>query len=167
MSDDKTIPAELPHPEIAGPPLTLGTRYAHHFLVEVISDGRRLWALASEEGQRVLTYLRLRGENANHTEFHATIEALEEDRRARFAPAGDPGHQYYGSAGVGVGGQFHPQDQGLGQQQSNPGHQQQGGQHINQQPVTDPPPGSAGAADANQPALDPAGAVAGTAETDT
>lgn len=159
MSDDKTIPAELPHPEIAGPPLTLGTRYAHHFLVEVISDGRRLWALASEEGQRVLTYLRLRGADASHTEFHATIEALEEDRRARFASDRDPGHHYYGSAGVGVGKQFHPQGQGVGQQQTNPGHQQQEGvPPVNQTAITDPPPGSAGAAD---------GAVADTAKTET
>lgn len=51
---DKTITAELLHPEIQGPPLERGIRYGHHFVVELISDGRRLWAVASEEGQKLL-----------------------------------------------------------------------------------------------------------------
>ncbi len=48
------INAKLKHPEIQGPPLERGTRYGHHFVVELISDGRRLWAVASEEGRKVL-----------------------------------------------------------------------------------------------------------------
>ncbi|MET4187595.1 hypothetical protein ABIB86_000456 [Bradyrhizobium sp. JR1.7] len=48
------IPAILTHPEIMGPPLERGVRYAHHFVVELISDGRRLWAVASEEGKNVI-----------------------------------------------------------------------------------------------------------------
>jgi hypothetical protein len=51
---DKIINAELPHPEINGPPLERGIRYAHHFVVDVISDGRRLYAVASEEGRKIL-----------------------------------------------------------------------------------------------------------------
>lgn len=48
------IPAILTHPEIMGPPLERGTRYGHHFVVELISDGKRLWAAASEEGKKVI-----------------------------------------------------------------------------------------------------------------
>lgn len=48
------INAELKHPEIQGPPLERGTRYGHHFVVELISDGKRLWAVASEEGRKIL-----------------------------------------------------------------------------------------------------------------
>lgn len=51
---DKTITAELTHPEIQGPPLERGIRYGHHFVVELISDGRRLFAVASEEGRRIM-----------------------------------------------------------------------------------------------------------------
>lgn len=48
------IPAILTHPEILGPPLERGARYGHHFVVELISDGKRLWATASEEGKKVI-----------------------------------------------------------------------------------------------------------------
>lgn len=48
------IPAILTHPEILGPPLERGARYGHHFVVELISDGKRLWAAASEEGKKVI-----------------------------------------------------------------------------------------------------------------
>lgn len=54
---DHVIPAELPHPQTLGGPLSRGARYMHHFEVELVSDGRRLWAAASAEGKHVINTL--------------------------------------------------------------------------------------------------------------
>lgn len=51
----RTIPVGLIHPDI--PPTPAGTTRMHSFLVELVSDGKRLWAVASEEGRRVLEAL--------------------------------------------------------------------------------------------------------------
>lgn len=51
---DHIIPAELPHPNTQGGVLSRGVRYLHHFEVELVSDGKRLWAVVSEEGKAVL-----------------------------------------------------------------------------------------------------------------
>lgn len=51
------IPAELPHPTTMGTPLSRGARYIHHFEVELISDGKRLWHVLSAEGQAVVATL--------------------------------------------------------------------------------------------------------------
>lgn len=51
------IPAELPHPVTHGGPLSRGARYMHHFEVELISDGKRLWHVLSDEGQAVVAAL--------------------------------------------------------------------------------------------------------------
>ncbi len=52
------IPADLPHPVTQGPPLARGAKYQHHFVVDLISNGKRLWAVASAEGQKVLAEIR-------------------------------------------------------------------------------------------------------------
>lgn len=48
------IPAELPHPNTVGGVLARGVKYLHHFELLLVSDGKRLWAAASEEGRAVL-----------------------------------------------------------------------------------------------------------------
>lgn len=47
------IPAALPHPNTSGP-LARGLTYLHHFEVELVSDGARLWDAASAEGKQLL-----------------------------------------------------------------------------------------------------------------
>lgn len=48
------IPTNLPHPIISGPPLARGVRYQHHFVIDLISDGQRLWDVASAQGKKVI-----------------------------------------------------------------------------------------------------------------
>lgn len=56
------IPAALPHPNISAP-LARGIRYLHHFEIELVSDGARLWDAASAEGKQVLADIK-RGQSA-------------------------------------------------------------------------------------------------------
>lgn len=55
--DPAIILAALPHPDISSP-LARGVRYQHHFVVDLISDGRRLWHALSDEGQAVLVTIK-------------------------------------------------------------------------------------------------------------
>jgi hypothetical protein len=48
-----TIPAELSHP-LMHEAMIRGVRYGHHMVVELISDGERLWAVASNEGRALI-----------------------------------------------------------------------------------------------------------------
>lgn len=57
MVDPTVIIAGLPHPDISSP-LARGVRYQHHFAVDLISDGRRLWHALSDEGQAVLVTIK-------------------------------------------------------------------------------------------------------------
>lgn len=57
MVDPTVILAALPHPDISSP-LARGVRYQHHFVVDLISDGRRLWHAMSDEGQAVLVTIK-------------------------------------------------------------------------------------------------------------
>lgn len=54
---DHIIAAHLPHPVVHGTPLSRGARYIHNFEVELVSDGRRLWASASNEGKAIINTL--------------------------------------------------------------------------------------------------------------
>ena len=56
------IPAALPHPNISAP-LARGIQYLHHFEIELVSDGARLWDAASAEGKQVLADIK-RGQSA-------------------------------------------------------------------------------------------------------
>lgn len=67
------IPAELPHPNIQGGILTRGIKYLHHFEIELISDGQRLWAAASAEGKKVLADIE--GENQAASDAAAAARA--------------------------------------------------------------------------------------------
>jgi hypothetical protein len=53
-TDPNVIVAVLPHPTTMGTPLSRGARYLHHFEVELISDGKRLWHVLSDEGRKVV-----------------------------------------------------------------------------------------------------------------
>jgi hypothetical protein len=51
------IEAVVPHPNISAP-LPRGVSYLHHFEIELVSCGRRLWAVASAEGQKIMAEAR-------------------------------------------------------------------------------------------------------------
>lgn len=89
------IPATLPHPNISSP-LARGVQYLHHFEILLVSDGRRLWDAASDEGKQVLSDIK--GENAAHAD---TIAA------AKAAPALDPAGAVV-STGTDADGQPNP-----------------------------------------------------------
>lgn len=81
---DNIIPVEVEHPTTLGAPLARGAQYEHHFVAKLISDGRRLWALASAEGEKVLA--EIRGEAAaveDHAAAHKAAASAEK-------PAADP-----------------------------------------------------------------------------
>lgn len=93
---DNIINAELPHPEIQGPPLYRGTRYGHHFVVELVSDGRRLWAVASEEGRKILHEIAhgLDPEKAEAADEKAKAAAKNGPTIAEWVEAGYPARKY-------------------------------------------------------------------------
>lgn len=66
------IPTSLPHPNTSGP-LERGLTYLHHFEVELISDGRRLWDAASAEGKQLIADIK--GEKAASADAAAAAKS--------------------------------------------------------------------------------------------
>lgn len=96
------IPAELPHPTTLGTPLARGIRYLHHFEVLLVSDGRRLWAAASAEGQAVLAMIE--GEGKAHEDAiqaHKEAAPMKPDTAAA-ATAADLGVKSVADDGKGT-----------------------------------------------------------------
>lgn len=66
------IPAALPHPNTSGP-LARGLSYIHHFEIELVSDGSRLWDAASAEGKQLIADIK--GEKAAQADTIAAAKA--------------------------------------------------------------------------------------------
>lgn len=78
------IPAALPHPNTSSP-LARGLTYIHHFEVELVSDGARLWDAASDEGKQVIADVK--GEKAAAVDAAAASKAAPPMAAADTDPA--------------------------------------------------------------------------------